>query len=126
VAFLDSTMVRFWDIGRIPLEQIAARLRDSWPGRLLSREDLRAEGLDFSHTRFGEQVYLLNPGWILRPSFMEVPLPGNRGLVRGMHGYHPLEAASDALFLYHGDQAPVHDPRKLTDVAAAITALATN
>jgi hypothetical protein len=81
--FLDSTMARFW--WRTPAARDAVRtaLESMGRGRWLSTSDLRAHGADFADHRYGEDVFLLDPGVIAVPSYMgSAPLAA-------MHGYDP-------------------------------------
>lgn len=83
LAFFDSTMARFW--WREPkardaiLRALAAEPRGQW----LPQSTLAREGADFADARFGEDVFLLEPGALLVPSFM------GHTPVAAMHGYDP-------------------------------------
>ena len=46
-------------------------------------ETLAAEGADFADRRFGEDVFLLDPGVLMVPSYM------GRAPLASMHGYDP-------------------------------------
>ncbi len=83
VAFFDSTFARFW--WRTPGARDAVRAAlDAEPrGRWLSAADLAREGADFADHRYGEDLFLLEPGTLMVPSYM-----GLRP-VAAMHGYDP-------------------------------------
>ncbi len=91
VAMYDSTMARFWFLNDQARNIIAELLMNDSKGRLLTREELIEFGVYFSSSKYGELIFLVNPGILIIPSFM--------GLKRiaGMHGYHPAEAASYAM-----------------------------
>ena len=82
--FLDSTMARFWFANpgsRAAVEEALSRLRG---GRLLGMDDRDRYHLNYGHNRFGDAIFLAEPGWIVSPNFYQ------RGaLIRGMHGYAP-------------------------------------
>jgi hypothetical protein len=83
VAFYDSTLARFW--WRTPAARDAIRdaLAAEPAGAWLSPEALAKEGADFADQRYGEDLFLLEPGALLVPSFM------GRAPVAAMHGYDP-------------------------------------
>ena len=83
VAFFDSTMARFW--WRDPRATAAIRraLEAEPRGRWLSKDELAREGVAFTDARYGDGVFLLEPGALLLPSFM------GREPVAAMHGYDP-------------------------------------
>jgi hypothetical protein len=83
VAFYDSTMARFWWRTPAAREGIRAALATEPSGRWLSREQLASEGADFADQRYGQDIFLLDPGVLLVPSFM------GRSAVAAMHGYDP-------------------------------------
>lgn len=100
-AVWDSTMVRFWFPGGDAIRsKIEAWLRDRPEGRILTDEELQAHGCLFSNRRYGEMWYLLKPGTIFVPSFM------NQRHVPGMHGFDPQDPDSAACWLTNHDHYP--------------------
>ena len=83
LAFFDSTMARFWWGEPRARDAIMRALADEPRGRWLSQQTLAREGAAFADARFGDDVFLLEPGALLVPSFM------GRGRVAAMHGYDP-------------------------------------
>jgi hypothetical protein len=83
LAFFDSTMARFWWRDPRARDAIVAALAAEPRGRWLTAEDKAREGVAFADARFGEDVFLLEPGALLVPSFM------GRDPVAAMHGYDP-------------------------------------
>ena len=83
VAFFDSTMARFWWRHPRAREGIRRALEAEPRGRWLSTDELAREGVAFADARYGDDVFLLEPGALLLPSFM------GRGPVAAMHGYDP-------------------------------------
>ena len=83
VAFYDSTMARFWWRRAGARDAIRAALAREPAGRWLTAEELTRAGADFADHRYGEDLFLLEPGALLVPSFM------GRTAVAAMHGYDP-------------------------------------
>lgn len=93
VAVYDSTMARFWFMNDDARALVSHTLEGQDCGRILSEDDLQALGCDFEGDRFGELIYLLEPGSIIVPSHMGL------NTITGMHGYHPDHEDSDAALL---------------------------
>jgi hypothetical protein len=82
LAFFDSSMARFW--WRSP--HARARVREAlanFPGRWLDGAALARAGCGFDDHAYGDEVFLLDPGVLLVPSYM------GREPVAAMHGYDP-------------------------------------
>lgn len=90
VAFYDSTMARFWFLNETAKEKITAALTRHPKGRILSDDELRAEGVFFEDNMYGDLIFLVNSNIQIVPSFMGVKQ------IKGMHGYHPSDADSAA------------------------------
>jgi hypothetical protein len=106
----DSTMARFWffsDQARIQITQV---LKESSCGRIVSETELRELGVWFADSRYGELVFLLRPGWLLARSDFNGP----QWMPFGMHGYHPDDPYSDAVFL--SSCQPRSEPHTIADV----------
>ena len=110
LAVYDSTMARFWFFSEAARKQIAEVLNRIPCGRILGDGELRTMGVFFEDRRFGEVVFLLHPGWILAKSDFNGP----QWMPVGMHGYHPDDRYSDAIFLTN-DQ-PSAEVRTIADV----------
>ena len=93
VAVYDSTMARFWFSDPNVRTTVEAALADEPRGRVLSEDELAAYGASFPDGRYGESIFLLEPGVLLCPSFM-----GLRPIA-GMHGYRPTHPTSTASYL---------------------------
>lgn len=95
LAVYDSTMARFWFFRDAARQAVTTVLEAATCGRILPDAELRAHGVFFEDRRFGELVFLLDAGcMMLRSDFN-----GPRWNPKGMHGYHPDDADSDAVFL---------------------------
>lgn len=93
VAMYDSTMARFWFLTEEAKKLIHSKLEEVSKGRILPDEELEKMGVFFSDGRYGETIFLLDPGILMVPSYM------GRKRIPGMHGYHPDEDASYAAML---------------------------
>jgi len=93
LALYDSTMARFWFFNDRARKLISERLAELDCGHILSEPEKRDLGIDFSDRRQGEIVFLMNPGVLIEPSFF-----GRKG-PEGMHGFHPDDPYSSAIFL---------------------------
>lgn len=110
VAFFDSTFARFWWRTPGARDAVFAALADGVPGRWLDDGTLAREGTLFADRAYGEDVFLLDPGVLMVPSFM-----GSRPLA-AMHGYDASHPDMAALLL---SNRPVpEDVRHLKDVRA--------
>jgi len=108
LAFFDSTMARFWWRGGPARDQVREALAHEPSGRWLDDAELEREGCRFAGRDYGDDVFLLDPGALMVPSFM-----GSRP-VRAMHGYDPSHPEMAAL-LWSNRPLPA-DVRRLTHV----------
>lgn len=83
LVFLDSTMARFWWRDPSVRDVVRAGLAAESRGRWLSTDELARAGAAFPDHRYGEDVFLLDPGVLLVPSYM------GRAPLAAMHGYDP-------------------------------------
>jgi len=105
LAVYDSTMARFWFFREPARREVIECLRTQPCGRVLSDEDLAGMGTLFADRRFGELVYLLDPGCLISRSDFN----GTGWEPKGMHGYHPDDPHSDAIFLTNREPCfPMH------------------
>ena len=114
VPFFDSTMARFWWRSAAARDEVRAALSGLRGGRWLEDPELERAGALFPGRDYGEDVFLLDPGQFLLPSFM-----GSSPLA-AMHGYdasHPDMAA-----LLMSNRPVPADVRHLADVRAFLEA----
>lgn len=93
VAVWDSTMARFWFHNEHAKQQITSLLQKSDEGRIIDSDTLKEWRCNFPNNAYGELFYLLNPGVLFVPSFL------NLSMVPGMHGYAPDDKDSAACWL---------------------------
>jgi len=99
VPFYDSTMARFRVSGEKARAVISELLDRSPGGRLLGEEELKGLGVHFPGGKYGDIVFLCDPGMIILPSYMgKVP-------VKGMHGYDPGAPCMDSV-MYSSEAFP--------------------
>ncbi len=96
-------MARFWFFNSDAEQAINNCLMSLPCGRVVPDEELRRLGIFFADRRFGEVIFLLRPGWLLSRSDFN----GKGWMPQGMHGYHPEDPYSDAVFL-SSSRPPVH------------------
>lgn len=117
VAMYDSTMARFWFPNVHNAEQVEALLRavlaNVESGGWVTPEQMRKWHCNFSDQRFGDAIFLMQPGWLITPSYMGL------NAIPGMHGYDPAHKDSKA-FLISNRQIPEH-VRSITDLRSIMT-----
>ncbi len=114
LAVYDSTMARFWFFNNGARERVTALMQSLSCGQVLSRQELDKFGLHFPDDRYGELIFLLHPGWMVAESDFN----GKGWFPEGMHGYHPDDSYSDAIFL--SSEKPPQPMRTIADVYYSI------
>jgi hypothetical protein len=97
LAFVDSTMARFWyfrDGLRARVEERLGALPYGW---VLPDAECERLGVLFPDRRYGETIFMTHAGEVLVPSFM------GRSVPAAMHGYHPDHPDSDTILLGNFD-----------------------
>ena len=115
LAVYDSTMARYWFFNEEARRLIVAELEHTSCGRIVKDSELDRLGILFPDRRYGELVFLLDPGWLLTTSDFN----GNGWHPVGMHGYHPSDSHSDAIYLSNQHPRP-----KLSTIADIYRCLA--
>lgn len=113
LVFLDSTMARFWWNGEAARAAVHECLDRLGGGRWLDRPALALAGAP-GDAGWGDEVFLVDPGRLIVPSFM------GRGALAGMHGYDP--AHPDMAALLWSNRPIPESVRRLTDVRAFLEA----
>jgi predicted AlkP superfamily pyrophosphatase or phosphodiesterase len=106
----DSTMARFWFFNERAKQSVQTCLKNLACGRIVPDDELRQLGVFFEDRRFGELVFLFHPAWILSKSDFN----GTGWMPKGMHGYHPDDPYSDAIFL--SSKEPPVPVRTIADI----------
>ncbi len=110
LAVYDSTMARYWFFDADARRAIVAELARTSCGRIVDDSELERLGILFPDRRYGEVVFLLDPGWLLATSDFN----GDGWRPVGMHGYHPSDSQSDAIFL--SNQRPGWQMKTIADI----------
>lgn len=82
--FLDSTMVRFWFFNKRASREIKELLTGLDGGKILNTTDQTRYRIRYPHNKFGDLLFLADPGVLVFPNFFQ-----NKHPVKGMHGYAP-------------------------------------
>lgn len=94
MAFHDATFARYWFENDLSRERVRHALNETTGGRLLNDDDL--VGLPNNPEKYGQLVWLAEPGVVLEPNWMG-------GTPKGMHGYDPSDRWSDGVLLSNHD-----------------------
>jgi len=84
IVFLDSPMARFWFFNEKAEKEIRNMLEKLDCGRILTEKDYEKYKIRFKDNRYGDLIWLANPGTLIFPNFF-----GWYNPVKGMHGYAP-------------------------------------
>ena len=93
LCLLDSTMARFWFFSARARELVTKALKEVDGGRWLDTDDLTRLHSNFPDGKYGEQIFLTEPGTVIAPSHM-----GARAMA-GMHGFLPSAPHSRSAFV---------------------------
>jgi hypothetical protein len=107
LSVFDSTMARFWFKDQQLRNDVEAFLEQCPVGRILDDEELKRMRIFFPDGRYGQLIFLLNPGILIHPCFFGNYAPA------GMHGYDPDDRHSSAAYL---SNVPDHTPGDLRDI----------
>jgi len=94
---LDSTMARFWFYNKACEKTVRSILSDVGGGRVLTQKDRDFYHLNWSHNRFGDLIFLADPGTLIFPNHFQQHNP-----VKGMHGYDPQTRGQQAALIING------------------------
>ena len=108
IAFYDSTMARFWYMNSSAKERIRAELSTpKYSGGFISGEQKNEYGILFEDGRFGEDIFLLNGGFQIAPSYISVKP------FKASCGYSPDIEGTRASFL--STRNPEFEPESVSD-----------
>jgi len=96
----DSTMARFWFFNKRARWLITDCLKKVPEGRIIPDAELEELHAFFPDRYFGELIYVVREGVLIVPSHM-----GERPIF-GMHGYHPHDPQSYAMFCTNQTEIP--------------------
>jgi len=96
VYFLDSTIARFWFFNERSKQLITSVLSKIKQGHMLTEEDKNRYHLNYAHKKFGDLLFLVDPGTLIFPNFWNNATPE-----RGMHGYEPEYSGQQSALVIH-------------------------
>lgn len=105
LVFLDSTMCRFWFFTAKAKTLITELLNNVEEGHVLSQEEKDRYHLNYSHNKFGDVIFLLDPGVLIFPNFYQ-----NYNPVKGMHGYSPETPEQQSTLIIHSPK--IKEPKR--------------
>ena len=109
IPFYDSTMARFKIRREAAGRRLEGLLFELEGGSLLDADAARRLGVHTADGRFGDLVFLVEPGTIILPSYM------SSEPVAAMHGYRPEASCMEAAIF--SNQERVEWPAAPTDIA---------
>jgi len=93
---LDATLARFWFTNPESALSVTRALRNA-PGKWVSKGQCKFYGIDFADERYGEAIFLMNPGVQISPCDL------GRKPLNGMHGFSPEDKDSYAAIMSNTD-----------------------
>jgi hypothetical protein len=112
VSVFDSTMARFWFQNATHRNKVCTLLEQCPQGRVLKDAELKEMHIFFPDRRYGELIFLMNPGVLIHPSFFGKYAPA------GMHGYDPDDSNSSAAYVSNVQD---HTPQTIRNLYHVIT-----
>jgi hypothetical protein len=101
--FIDSTFARFWYLRSGVRERIHQRLTSA-PASFLTEEEKHRYGIDFSDTRYGEDILVAEEGVVFHPSYISPPLFRTKSYPDvATHGYRPEASTASGICFYRGN-----------------------
>jgi predicted AlkP superfamily pyrophosphatase or phosphodiesterase len=108
LVFLDSTMARFWFFSDRAGTVIVEMLDDLDSGQIIRQVQRDKYHLNYSHNKFGDVIFLVNPNVLIFPNFYQ-----NKKSVKGMHGYAPETPEQQSALLIHSPK--VKEPKSFEE-----------
>ncbi len=96
VYFLDSTLARFWFFNENARRLITSVLSEIKEGHVLTEKDKNKYHLNYFHNKFGDLLFMVDPGILIFPNFWNNSIPE-----KGMHGYEPEYSWQQSALIIH-------------------------
>jgi predicted AlkP superfamily pyrophosphatase or phosphodiesterase len=96
IYFLDSTIARFWFFNKHAKQVITSVLSNIEEGHIINEEEKNRYHLNYPHNKFGDLMFLIDPGFLIFPNFWNNTIPE-----MGMHGYAPEYSGQQSAFIIH-------------------------
>jgi len=105
LVFIDSTIARFWFFNTRAKERITQNLENINCGHILESDEIAEYGLRFKDNRYGDLIFVAEPGVEFFPSFMRpLRFPFIGSDPKGLHGYTPEHPSTRGVFMYSGNK----------------------
>ncbi len=96
LAFYDATMARFWFFNEKSQKIIKKILKSKTYGKILTKSQYKEFHINFSHNKYGDLLFLMNPGNIIYPNYYSVFKPPQT-----MHSYDPNYQEMNGIFIFY-------------------------
>ncbi|MCW4015243.1 MAG: alkaline phosphatase family protein [Candidatus Bathyarchaeota archaeon] len=118
LVFVDSTIARFWFFNVNAKAQIIQILEQCTYGHILNNAEIESYGLRFTDNRYGDLIFVADPGVEFFPSFMRpIRFPFIGTDPKGLHGYTPEHPSTRGVFMYCGNKdLKLSNTMKITDI----------
>ncbi len=117
---LDSTMARFWFSNEASQRKVESILSTVGHGRILTQKDRDFYHLNWPHNRFGDLIFLADPGTLIFPNHFQLNTP-----VKGMHGYDPESEGQHAALIITGPEVQSQQKTVPSDMRRVFPTLCT-
>jgi hypothetical protein len=107
LSVFDSTMARFWIRKNSVREKLLKSLNTCIDGKVLRKDELEELKVYFPDGRYGDIIFLMNPGVLISPNLF------GRYVPKGMHGFHPDDRHSYGSYISSTD---IYQPGHITDI----------
>jgi len=111
---LDGTMIRFWYFNENIKQKIRAYFLEKKYGHFLSESEKKDLQINFSHNKWGDDIFLLDQGFAIYPNFMSWARP------KAMHAYHPKYKEQKGCFILSGRPCKKLESINLVDIMPTI------
>jgi hypothetical protein len=103
LCFIDATIALFWPNNEVVKEKILEILSKIKVGQVIDQSLEKMYHLRFKDKRYGEIIYVLNPGTTFLPNFFS-PL----NAMKGLHGYLPMDNVQKGFLVSNQKFSPVY------------------
>ncbi len=108
--FLDSTMARFWFYDEESKNKIINLLKTVEGGHILTNEEKSKFKINFKNNKYGDEIFLMDPGILISPNFFQEH-------AKGMHGYDLSREEERGFFILN---QKVKNKADITDLCPTI------
>lgn len=99
LSFVGATLARFWFKKEKAREKVSEALESLDGGHILTEADLRKYRIRFFHRKYGDLLFLADPGVVITPNYFQ----GGR-IFKAMHGYDPDYPDQHGIFIFNNSR----------------------